>query len=143
MLKVVIDTNVFISGVLTEGGNPSLIIKVWRRTRKYQLFITEKIIQEVLRVMRKLNLSADIIRDWDRGIRKNAIKVSPARKIEFIKKDPPDDMFLECAIEAHADYIVSGDDHLKKLNEFEGIEIITPKKFLDILKDYKEHEEDT
>lgn len=88
--------------------------------------------------MRELNLSPDIIRDWDRDIGKNAIKVSPARKIELIKEDPPDDMFLECAIEAHADYIVSGDDHLKKLSEFEGIEIVTPKKFLDILKDYKE-----
>ena len=88
--------------------------------------------------MRELNLSPDIIKDWDRDIGKNAIKVSPTRKIELIKEDPPDDMFLECAIEAHADYIVSGDDHLKKLSEFEGIEIVTPKKFLDILKDYKE-----
>lgn len=93
--------------------------------------------------MRELSLSPDIVRDWDKDIRKNAIKVSPARKIELIKEDPLDDMFLECAIEAHAEYIVTGDDHLKKLNEFEGIEIVTPKNFLDILKDYKQDKEDT
>ena len=138
MLKVVIDTNVFISGVLTKGGNPSLLIKVWRRTQKYQLFVTEEIIQEVLRVMRKLNFSPNIIRDWDKDIRKNAIQVVPTRKIELIKEDPPDNMFLECAIEAHANYIVTGDKHLRKLNEFEGTEIVNAKKFLDILKIYEE-----
>ena len=76
MLKVVIDTNIFVSGVLTEGGNPSLVIKTWRRTQKYQLFVTEEIIQEVLRVMRRLNVNPDIVRDWDKAIRKNAIQVA-------------------------------------------------------------------
>ncbi len=134
MLKVVIDTNVFVSGVLTKGGNPSVVIKAWRRTRKYQLFITEEIIQEVLRVMKRLNIKADIIADWDKLLRKRAIQVVPARKIEVIREDPSDNKFLECAIESYADYIVTGDEHLKKLNKFEGIEIVSARKFLDILK---------
>lgn len=138
MLKVVIDTNVFVSGILVEAGNPSLVIKAWKRTQKYQLFITEEIIQEVLRVMRRLNVSADIITDWDKAIRKNAISVIPTRRIEAIKEDPSDNKFLECATEAQVDYIVSGDKHLKKLAEFEGIEIIDARKFLDILPREKE-----
>ncbi|MDO8749013.1 MAG: putative toxin-antitoxin system toxin component, PIN family [Candidatus Omnitrophota bacterium] len=133
MLKVVIDTNVFISGVLVEAGNPSLVIKAWKRARKYQLFITEEIIQESLKVMRRLNVDPGIIADWDKVIRKNAISVVPARKIKVIKEDPSDNKFLECAIEAQADYIISGDKHLKKLVEFEGIKIIDVRKFLDIL----------
>lgn len=133
MLKVVIDTNVFISGVLVETGNPSLVIKAWKRAHKYQLFITEEIIQEVLKVMHRLNVNADIIADWDKVIRKNAISVIAARKIEVIKEDPSDNKFLECAIEAQADYIISGDKHLKKLVEFEGIKIIDVRKFLDVI----------
>lgn len=133
MLKVVIDTNVFISGVLVEVGTPSLVIKAWKRARKYQLFITEEIIQESLKVMHRLKVDTGIIADWDKVIRGNAISVVPARKIKVIKEDPSDNKFLECAIEAQADYIISGDKHLKKLVEFEGIKIIDVKKFLDIL----------
>ncbi len=133
MLKVVIDTNIFISGVLVEGGNPSLIIKSWKRTQKYQLFVTEEIIQETLRVMQRLNVHPEIITDWDKAIRKNAISVVPTRKIEAIKEDPSDNKFLECALEVRADYIVSGDNHLKGLKEFQGIKIVSAKEFLGIL----------
>lgn len=138
MLKVVIDTNVFVSGLLTEGGNPSIVIKAWKRTQKYQIFVTEEIIQEILRVMKRLKVDADIIKDWDKTIREKAIQVAPVRKIEVIKEDSQDNKFLECAIGSHADYIVSGDRHLKKLNEFEGIKIVNAKEFLDILKSYRE-----
>ena len=133
MLKLVIDTNIFVSGVLVEGGNPSVIIKAWKRTQKYQLFITEEIIQEALRVMQRLNVNPDIIADWDKVIRENVISVVPTRKIEAIKDDPSDNKFLECAIEVSADYIVSGDKHLKGLKEFKGIKIVSAKEFLGIL----------
>lgn len=138
MLKVVIDTNVFISGILTEEGKPSVAIKAWKRTQKYQLFVTEEIIQEILRVMQELNVSLDIVIDWDKALKKNAIIVVPTRKVEAIREDPQDNKFLECAVESHVDYIVTGDKHLKRLNEFEGIKIINVRKFLDILKSYKE-----
>lgn len=133
MLKVVIDTNIFVSGVLVEGGNPSIIIKAWKRTQKYQLFVTEEIVQEALKVMKRLNVTGDIIGDWDRAIRKNAISIVPTREIKAVKDDPSDNKFLECAIEAGADYIVSGDKHLKELKEFKGIKIVTAKEFLGIL----------
>lgn len=138
MLRVVIDTNVFISGVLVEEGNPSIVTKAWKRTQKYQLFVTEEIIQEILRVVKELNVNADIITDWDKAIRKNAISVVPTRKIKAIKEDSSDNKFLECAIESRADYIVTGDKHLKRLNEFEGVKIVDARKFLDILSSYKE-----
>ena len=134
MLKVVIDTNVFISSVLTKGGKPSVVIKIWKRTRKYQLFYTE----EIIRVMTELNVDVSLVKDWDKTIRKNAILVVPTRKIEAIKEDPPDDKFIECAIESHADYIITGDKHLRRLKEYEGIKIINAAEFLEILKTYKE-----
>jgi len=138
LLRVVIDTNVFISGVLVEESNPSIVLKAWKRMQKYQLFITEEIIQEILRVMKELNISADIIAGWNKVIRKNAIPVAPTRKIEAVKEDPSDNKFIECAIESCADYIVTGDKHLRRLNEFEGVKIVNPRKFLDILSSCKD-----
>jgi len=52
----------------------------------------------------------------------------------IIKQDPKDDKFLYAAIDAHADYIVSGDDHLLDLKEYEAIKIVTPNDFLSILE---------
>ena len=133
MLKVVIDTNIFVSGVLVEGSNPSLIIKAWKRAKKYQLFVTEEILQEILKVMQRLDVPHNIITDWNKVIRKNALFVVPSKKIEAIKEDPSDNKFLECAIESGADYIISGDKHLKGLKEFQGIKIVSAKEFLGIL----------
>lgn len=54
-------------------------------------------------------------------------------KLTVIKDDPKDDKFLECAIEAKADFIVSGDHHLKDLKQFRYIKIVSPTEFLDIV----------
>lgn len=137
MLKVVLDTNIFISGILVRKGNPSIIIKAWKRSHKYQLFITEEIIQEILRVMRRLNISEKIVNEWEKVININAIKIFADKKVEVIKDDPTDNKFLDCAKECQADYIVSGDKHLKNLNRFEKTHIVNPKEFLKILMDYK------
>lgn len=56
--------------------------------------------------------------------------VLPQIKIQAVKEDPDDDKVLEAALEANADYIVSGDTHLLKIKEFKGIKIITAKEFL-------------
>ncbi|PTL35659.1 hypothetical protein CLG94_07790 [Candidatus Methylomirabilis limnetica] len=54
--------------------------------------------------------------------------------LTVISEDPPDDHYLECAIEGDADYIVSGDQHLLELGEYQGIRILTPRAFLNILR---------
>lgn len=134
MLKVVLDTNVFISGILTSEGNPSIIIKAWKRTKKFQLFVSEEIIQEALKIMSRLGVEADIVLDWNKMIRNNAILVNPDKKITIIQKDVSDNKFLECAVKAKADYIISGDKHLKELREFQKIKIINARQFLEILR---------
>jgi putative PIN family toxin of toxin-antitoxin system len=58
------------------------------------------------------------------------IQVVPSRRITVIREDPADNMFLECAVEAQADYIISGDRHLRRLGIFEGIEILSPRAYL-------------
>jgi len=55
-----------------------------------------------------------------------------------IKEDPPDNKLLECAVEAKADYLISGDnEHLLFLENFEGIKIINPSEFLKLYQKLK------
>ncbi len=56
--------------------------------------------------------------------------VIPSRKIHLVKEDPDDDKIIECAVEGKAGFIITNDNHLLKLKEFEGIKIIKPKDFL-------------
>ena len=58
--------------------------------------------------------------------------VDTKTNLNVIKEDPDDDILLECATEANADYIISGDEHLKKLKEFGKIKIVSVSEFLKI-----------
>jgi predicted nucleic acid-binding protein len=59
-----------------------------------------------------------------------ATVVEPKIALRVIKADPDDDRILECALAGDADLIVSGDHHLTKLKDFEGIGIVRPVDFL-------------
>ena len=56
--------------------------------------------------------------------------IEPKIKANAVPEDPKDNMVIECALSAGADYIITGDNHLLKLKEFKGIKILTPKEFL-------------
>jgi putative PIN family toxin of toxin-antitoxin system len=61
-----------------------------------------------------------------------AVTVEPKRTVA-VSADPDDNRILECGIESQSDFIVTGDDHLLRLGAFEGIRIVRPRDFLDIL----------
>ena len=63
----------------------------------------------------------------------NSEKVIPIVRFEVVKDDPDDNIFIDCAVSASADYIISGDQHLLKLIEFRGIKIVTPAEFVKLL----------
>jgi len=130
-LKVVIDTNVFISAIM-RGGNPERILKAWKRGR-FNLFISQEMLKEALETMSKLGFPEEKVIAWRNLISKQAHKVAPSKRVKAITADPDDNIFLECALETNADYIVSGDKHLLDLKEYEGIKILTSKGFLDML----------
>ena len=52
----------------------------------------------------------------------------------MIDEDPGDDKYLACALEANADFIVSGDEHILAIGEYEGVKILSPQEFLKILE---------
>jgi putative PIN family toxin of toxin-antitoxin system len=66
-------------------------------------------------------------------LRKNAIFIQVNSKIDIIKDDLSDNIFLECAIDGNANFIVSGDKHLLLLKEYQGIIILSPSEFLNLI----------
>ncbi len=107
--------------------------------KKVTILASEPILEEIERVLSypKLQKVHDFapeeISQYVHDIREAAV-ITPAKlKLQAVKKDPADDKYLVCAVEGKADYIVSGDQHLKDLEEYRGIPIVDPAKFLWLL----------
>ena len=64
----------------------------------------------------------------------SAIIVFPQEKLNVVKEDSDDNRILECAVEGKVNYIISQDNHLLKLREFQEIKILTPEEFLKIIE---------
>ena len=129
MIKVVFDTNIFISAILTPG-NPRKLIDL-ARERKIMLFTSEFIIWEIERILRtKLNMDTPQILVILNSVREISLFVSPVVVISAIERDKSDNRILECAVEAKAEYIVSGDEHLLSLGRYGEISIVNASQFL-------------
>ena len=128
-MKVVLDTNIFISGIFWKGSSNKVILNL--REGKVTLVTSLKIISEIIKVLKdfKIRLLDDMIKEWVDLIVRNSIIVEPKERIEIVKDDPKDDIFIETAVAGNVDYIISQDNHLLKLKEFRGIKIITPEEF--------------
>lgn len=135
LAKVVLDTNVFISGLILPKSIPSKILDLWREN-KFILVTSPKILQELNKalqypkILRFYKIKEKTIKDLIVSITKTSIVVFDEKIVEVIKEDPDDNKFLSCAISAKADFIVSGDKHLLKVKSFQGIPILNPKQFL-------------
>ncbi|MBS3100545.1 putative toxin-antitoxin system toxin component, PIN family [Candidatus Woesearchaeota archaeon] len=127
---VVLDTNVFISGIFWKGSS-NKVLTDWRNG-KFTLVTSLEAVSEIIKVLKdfKIKLSDDMIKEWVDLIVRNSIIVEPKEKISIIKDDSKDNIFIETAVAGSVDYIVSQDNHLLKLREFRGIKIITPEEFL-------------
>ncbi|OGC03880.1 putative toxin-antitoxin system toxin component, PIN family [candidate division WOR-1 bacterium RIFOXYA12_FULL_43_27] len=132
MFKAVLDTNIFVSGI-TWQGLPGEILDLWIKG-KIQLIISKEIMEEIKRVLNRMQVPEEEIANLRSQIIEKAIIVDPQIKISLIKKDPSDNKFLECAIEGQADFIVSGDKHLLEFEAINDIKIITARKMLEALK---------
>ena len=64
----------------------------------------------------------------------NTVVIVPEGRVICVGEDPSDDRFLECAKAGGAGYIVSGDEHLLSLGVFEGIPIVNPRRFIEMMK---------
>ena len=137
-MKIVLDTNVFVSGIHWTGDSEK-ILSAWR-DKRFELISSIPIIEEITETLRnfKIYLSSEEISMWKNMILENSLLVEPEEEINIVKDDVSDDKFVEAAVTGKADYIITQDNHLLKIKEFRGIKILTPKEFLDIIKKKEE-----
>lgn len=129
-LKVVFDTNVYISAILTAGKPRAVLSESFRR-EEIEVLVSEVILTEIERILR-LKIRRPL---WDIitiliAIRQNSTLISPESELLVVTEDEADNRIIECAFQGKAQYIVSGDRHLLSLKEYQGIRILSPTEFL-------------
>jgi len=132
MIKIVIDTNVFISSFF--GGVPREIINLWK-DGKIVLCLSQNIVEEYIEVMNRLGLkNTKEIRQLTKLFAEgyNSIFTSKTPSINIVKDDPDDDKFIECAVALDCKYIISGDKHLKNIKKYFDTVIMSPREFVDL-----------
>ncbi len=117
MKRIVVDTNVLVSGLLFDG-KPGELVKLWKDGRVVPL-CSEEIVNEYLHVLAypKFQLSKseiDFLLSHEILPYFEVVTVNPGAS--FVTADPSDDKFIWCAMEGFAEAIVSGDEHLLNLS---------------------------
>lgn len=134
MVKAVLDSNVFISGLLTDGVC-RLIFKSFIE-KKFHLIISPSIFEEFLTVLRRPKftnlITKEDIQELTVLLELNAVFVNP-KIIATECRDPSDNHLLTAAIASNADFLVTRDKDLLVLDPFLNISIITPSNFLKAL----------
>lgn len=130
-MRVILDTNVFVSGVFFTGP-PYQILKAWH-DGKLKLVISPEIFEEYQRVGAALAEQFPLI-DLRQILELVTIKVEMvhAKSLsEPVCVDPDDDKFLACALASKSKMVVSGDKHLLNVSGFRAIRVLKPREFVD------------
>ena len=137
--RVVVDTNVLISGLLGIKNSPSGKILKAMRNQKFILVNSPLILKEIgevinrRRIVKITKMSVEERKSFLEELIERG-EVSAGNQLsKIIGRDVKDDKILACAYEAKADYIVTGDEDLLVLKQYEGTMITTPKEFVEIL----------
>lgn len=126
-LRVVIDTNVFISG-LNWGGKPGLILKKWLND-KFSLLVSPYLVVEIITTYERFNNPKEDIEKLKKYLITKTINITPSKKIT-VCRDENDNQILDLCFFGKADFLITGDRDLLTLKEFEKTKIINPREFL-------------
>ena len=137
-IKAVFDANVFISAVIKSDGTPGKLFKILVSDEKFELVITHEIEEEIKRVfrypdVRKLIRGPIDSEDWLDDLLVFSDLTEDVADVNGVSIDPEDDKYLSACLSGKASFLVTGDDHLLRLSNFEGVRIVTPREFLEIL----------
>ena len=129
-MKLVVDTNVLVSAFLWKG-TPGRLIEL-AGEKECRLFTSRVLIDELAEVLQSKKLAKQVqatgftVAQMLRNYQKLATTVTARRLAQQVSRDADDDAVLACALAAQADLIVSGDDDLLVLKQFQEIRIVTP-----------------
>lgn len=134
-MRAVLDTNVLISAVISTGVPHEVVVAGFED--EYQIIVSVATLAEfrdtLFEYPDRFGMDESEIQEEVETTRYFAEFVDPQESIEAVEDDPDDDKFLEAAVAGDAAYLVTGDTHLRKLDTFRGIEIVTPRTFYEEL----------
>lgn len=137
-LTVVLDTNVWISGIFFRRGPPARILEAWR-DRQFDVVITAETFVELGRKLpekaTQFGAHFSLAGEWLAYIKTFSKSVTALGKVVEVSRDETDDPFLDAAVSGRAAYLVTGDKDLLVLEVYQGVKIITPRAFLELLSE--------
>ncbi len=130
--KVVIDTNVFVSA-FGWGGKPLKVIELLEK-EKISNCISEEILRELSSALSypKLDFPRKLQSDTLEFVLAYSSIYEPKEHLN-VTSDPKDNKFIECAVEAKAKFIITGDKKLLAVGRFRGIKVVAPENFLELI----------
>jgi uncharacterized protein len=149
MPRAVLDSSVLISAFLTPRGFVARLLHAPLRSR-YELYLSEAILTETAEelltkrtIRRSYKYPDDAVRGYIRWLLVQAQIVTDVPDLAIVAADPKDDPIIATAVAAGADYLVTGDRaHLLPIVEYEGIRIVSPRQFFDLLSSRAENAEE-
>lgn len=136
--RAVVDTNVLISGLISQQSPPCFIIDAWLDGRFVlitSLYQVEELhhVLSYPRIARRIHLEEGELELLLAAILSEAELVPGRVQLSGVTRDPKDDLIVSSAKEGEADFIVSGDQDLLVLGMYEGIRVVTPREFVELL----------
>lgn len=135
-MRVVLDTNLLVSYLLTQGETISGIIDAWEQER-FVVLVSPAMLAELRDVLQRPRLRSKMTADPTillDLLQHDAVHVPGDVSLPGVTRDPKDDKFVACAVEGGADVIVTGDGDLLDIGRYAQIQMIRPHQFLQILQ---------
>jgi putative PIN family toxin of toxin-antitoxin system len=139
-IRVVLDTNILVSSLVAEYGPLRQILDAWLEDR-YSLVTSLYLVEELIHVLSYPRIAKRVHLDEEELTAIMAALLSKAEvtpghlRLPGVTRDPKDDAVVACAKEGDANYIVSGDQDLLVLDEYEGIRVVTPRQFVEVMQE--------
>ena len=135
-MQLVLDTNVYVSFLLTRGETISRLLDAWEN-EEFAVLVSPALLAEIRRVLEYPHLKTRIKPEEAQALLDaldaDALLMEGTLSIARATTDPKDDMVVACAVEGKADYIISGDPHLIKLGRYAETRIVSPAEFVRLL----------
>jgi putative PIN family toxin of toxin-antitoxin system len=137
-MRAVLDANVLVSGLLSRKGPPGQILDAWL-DGQFHICLSLKVLEELKRVLQYPRIQqrlrtgqADTLLN---SLLSTAEWTEETLQLDVLTRDPSDNIYLACAVEAGADYLVTGNsEHFLEVgNEYQGVQILASRQFLTIL----------
>jgi len=130
-MRIVLDANVIVAAFAARGLCES-VMEVC--LSEHEIVLSEELLDEILKsLLRKIKLPSGVVDVIGELLREHSNMVNPITIAPGVCRDPDDLKVLSLAVASKADYIVTGDKDLLVLKKYEGIPILSPRSFSDIL----------